>query len=383
MGYILTEYPSWWGLSGGPLAVPRGAPAPISRHLDRAGDWHAAGDDRLANFIRLLDVGWTLDFRSGRGLGDYLFLLAMVTACQDAIEATGSRLPEVKYSGPLADLMARCSIGFAKVSQRSACAVEFGNLSSDSIQVRAHLLTVSEWPEELAPQGSIDSRLPAWAERLEDGTAWVYGSLAMRLYRQVEQVVGRALPRLDRPLPVFHGASPRVEGQVAIVLAASEPVKDWGIGRFLACLEEIKMPVSDVIVVTGSDDRSLVAAKAIKSTSVTVMAGPDLADCVDVFGECSLVLGNDTGLTHLAAMSESVDGSNPLVCGIYGLHSPLKWSTGFPWHHGVATTASWLVSIADRDVYLDSLEPSIWGPLASIATIDAANVARYLDSVLP
>ncbi|MFD8009896.1 glycosyltransferase family 9 protein [Streptomyces sp. NPDC058955] len=77
----------------------------------------------------------------------------------------------------------------------------------------------------------------------------------------------------------------------------------------------------------------------------------------DLFPHCHLIVGNDTGLTHLAAMARGRDGSSPPIIGLYARHSHSKWRTGLPHHHAVATDLSNRMHQGDLCPVRDAIAP--------------------------
>jgi ADP-heptose:LPS heptosyltransferase len=93
------------------------------------------------------------------------------------------------------------------------------------------------------------------------------------------------------------------------------------------------------------------------------------------------VIGNDTGLTHLAALTRRLDGIGPHVFGLYGRHAHSKWTTGHDRHHAIATSFSHLLSVADRCPVRDQLDDVVWGPAASLAPLTPDLVADFVGHV--
>ncbi len=81
-------------------------------------------------------------------------------------------------------------------------------------------------------------------------------------------------------------------------------------------------------------------------------------DLVGLFPHCLLIVGNDTGLTHLAAMARGgQDRGGPPVIGLYARHSHSKWRTGLPHHHAVATNLSDRMHQGDLCPVRDTIAP--------------------------
>jgi ADP-heptose:LPS heptosyltransferase len=100
-------------------------------------------------------------------------------------------------------------------------------------------------------------------------------------------------------------------------------------------------------------------------------------ECVDVFATAALVIGNDTGLTHLAALTVGADGAGPQVVGLYGRHAHTKWTTGVERHHAVATRFSQMLAAADRCPVRDELDDALWASTADLSALPAAAIAEF------
>ena len=97
---------------------------------------------------------------------------------------------------------------------------------------------------------------------------------------------------------------------------------------------------------------------------------------------CDLVIGNDTGLTHLAAATRLPNGSGPQVIGLHARHSHTKWRTGLPWHHAIATAFSEKMHREDRCPVRDRIDDRAFGAAANIASITPAQLADFAGDVL-
>ncbi|MFC9640004.1 glycosyltransferase family 9 protein [Streptomyces mirabilis] len=185
----------------------------------------------------------------------------------------------------------------------------------------------------------------------------VYPELPARYYLALERRLGVRLPAA-RPFAPLLAARPdrfsalveqlRVDGwlsglTIAAITATSWPQrKDYSVDRFaeVAHLVAERQRVRVQLLIVGgqhSDGMSVVSSSGSSRVSVLHLGGVPADDLVDLFPRCGLVIGNDTGLTHLAALARMPDGSGPPVVGLYARHSYSKWRTGWPHHHAVAT----------------------------------------------
>jgi hypothetical protein len=189
----------------------------------------------------------------------------------------------------------------------------------------------------------------------------------MRYYLEVEQQLGRELPRASAPLPTFTGVGTHDPWHVVFVSATSMPGrKDYGPDGF----DEIAQYLADArpgpwrfTLLTGNN-------VSTKQAGLDVVAGLDAADCLDVFATAALV-------THLAALTERHDGTSPQVIGLYGRHPYTKWTTGRSNHHAVATPFSQMLAHADRCPVRDQIDDAVWGRASDLHQIAPAAIARF------
>src|SRR5262249_4061060 len=142
----------------------------------------------------------------------------------------------------------------------------------------------------------------------------VHAALPMRYYLHVEMAAGIRLAANGAPTPTFTSdvPAPRTR-QVVFVATTSMPSrKDYGADRFAQV-------ASDLIRQAPGDWRfTLVTPPGIdvddgpwRELPATVRVGVDATGCLDLFARAELVIGNDTGLTHLAALTRRPDGTGP------------------------------------------------------------------------
>nr|WP_237526034.1 glycosyltransferase family 9 protein [Streptomyces sp. SID4923] len=130
---------------------------------------------------------------------------------------------------------------------------------------------------------------------------------------------------------------------IAAITATSWPErKDYTAQRYIALAEQIaeaQQAQARLLLIGGNaEDGFRVSAEAPRRhVQVLHLDGVPAEQLADLFPHCDLVVGNDTGLTHLAAMTRSPE--RPVI-GLYARHSHSKWRTGLPHHHATATDLS-------------------------------------------
>lgn len=293
--------------------------------------------------------GWRLTL-PGDSLGDTLLGLAAAVALHSV---TGD---DLSYRGPRAELMRRCALPATAITAAA------GN----------HVLTSGGHAPLCVPV--VPETPPTWLDVLDEHRVQEHAALPMRYYLALEQRLGLRLPLNTAPAPAWRATSSLRPGRVLFVSATSRPDrKDYGDAGFAEIAEHLSARRSGL---TFGMIAPLNATAPATGAGEVEMLGPlDALDALEAFADAELVIGNDTGLTHLAALSERPDGTSPQVLGLYARHSHTKWTTGRPGHHAVATPFTVLLSLADRCPVRDRLDDTLWGPASSISALPVAAIA--------
>lgn len=208
----------------------------------------------------------------------------------------------------------------------------------------------------------------------------VYPFLPARYYLAFEEHVGLRLPGGPPFLPSPHpdtAVSDIGALTIAAVTATSWPGrKDYGAERFTTAARIIGQATGHRVRLHLVSGHGETAHRARKTDTMWVepVAGADLETLSALFARCDLVMGNDTGLTHLAAFVSF----KTEVIGLYGRHSHSKWRTGFPHHHALATPFSERMHRWDMCPVRDGLDESETGqgtPLSTITPDTLADIA--------
>lgn len=338
---------------GGPVIVPR-RDAPLARALPYR---RAAGE--LPSYISGADVigerGWSVVL-GDRGLGDVLLTLGLVQALADG---TG-RDTELHYQGPRPRLMQRCRLPLRTSFSDGPHAVHTGQVTEFTFY-------------------AVPERPQAWLDILDEELIEVHSALPMRYYLAAEHTLGVRLPADRAPLPTFRSSERARPLHLVFVSATSWPSrKDYGASGFarVAAVLAERFPAPWTFTLITSNDAELTPLAEIE-----ILAGLDAVDCLDVFASAEVVIGNDTGLTHLAALTERPDGTGPHVLGLYGRHAHTKWTTGNARHHAIATPFSQMLALADRCPVRDHLDDALWSQSASLADIPADIIADFASEL--
>lgn len=341
---------------GGPVIVPR-QHAPLARALPfrRA----AGGSPPHTGAAKTIsEHGWSVTL-GDRGLGDVLLALGLVQALVD-----GTGHDELHYRGPRPGLMRRCRLPL-----------------NTSVATGPHTIQSSRSRQPAACTFSASPEVPqAWLDLLDEERVEVHAALPMRYYLDAEGALGVRLPADRAPLPTFEANERPRPFHVVFVSATSWPSrKNYGAAGFahVANLLTEQSPAPWTFTLITSTD-----VEPTPLDGIEILAGPDAEDCLDVFASAELVIGNDTGLTHLAALTERPDGTSPQVIGLYGRHSHTKWTTGTAHHHAIATPFSQMLAAADRCPVRDHLDDALWSPSAALADIPVEVIVEFANELL-
>ncbi|MCO6003771.1 glycosyltransferase family 9 protein [Actinoallomurus purpureus] len=218
-----------------------------------------------------------------------------------------------------------------------------------------------------------------WLDDLGDGRVEVHAALPMRYYLNLEQALGLPLPEQRACLPAFTSqGGTRDPFHVVFIATTSWPDrKDYGAASFSEIAVELvrRRAAPWRFSVITADTASPHRLPEFGTIDHEVHGGLPAVDCLDLFGSAAVVVGNDTGLTHLAALCEGPDGRGPEVIGLYGRHSYAKWTTGSARHHAAATAFSQMMAVADACPVRDHLDDSLWGTASDIHRLPADGVA--------
>lgn len=328
----------------GGRSVVRRSHAPLGRVLPYR---RAAGE--APRPARSRANGWAVQIHN-ESFGDMLLALGAVAAFHHAFPDL-----DVNYSGPRRELMSRCLLSMTAHDRPGPETFTAGH--------PADFFTAD--PE----------RSPAWLDPIDHEHTDVHAALPMRYYLEVEQLLGISLPARLAPALAFAGSGRPDPWHVVFVSATSWPGrKDYGLDGFVEiaqCLKTMRPGPWRFTLIPGATEPKPAAP------DLSVLTRRTAAECLDVFATAAVVIGNDTGLTHLAALTQRDDGTSPQVIGLYGRHAHNKWTTGRGNHHAVATAFSQQLSTADRCPVRDRIDDRLWGSAADIHSIPASGIASF------
>ncbi|WP_326597890.1 glycosyltransferase family 9 protein [Streptomyces sp. NBC_01803] len=296
-------------------------------------------------------------------LGDSLLALSAARAALDWLAQRMDAVPvNVRASGPHADLVRRTSLLAQAVPSTAPEGSRLLIGDRAGIAARGAEAATSLVCDPAAP--------PCWSA---DGIA--HTSLPNRYYLALERRLGVRLPT-DPPFTPQLVARPNwlvrrlratgwFEGiTLAAITATSRPdLKDYTAQRYIEVaqlLAQILNAQVRLLLIGGhhASGSRITAADANAQLQSLRLDGLPVNDLADLLPHCSLVIGNDTGLTHLAALSRGETGEGPHVIGLHARHSHSKWNTGLPHHHAVSTVFAHQMHQGDLCPVRDALTPT-------------------------
>ncbi|MCQ9179848.1 lipopolysaccharide heptosyltransferase family protein [Streptomyces sp. IBSBF 2953] len=327
-------------------SVPVGAPLPVPAATELV--------DRL-NTCDEVEVSF-----HGK-LGDTLLALAAVRAIADW-QTLRTLSTTMRATGPYTELLSRSGL-LSHTPPDARPSIGRRAVIGDRAGIEAH------GPEAAVSVVCDPAAPPCWSS---DDRAHL--DLPARHYLALERRLGIRLPATTPFAPTLVSQRSRLVEElsatgwldgmtIAAITATSWPeLKDYTPRRYI----QIASHIADAhhtqvrLLIIGGDPgtgRRISTQTTRSGVEILYLDGIAALDLADVFPHCRLVIGNDTGLTHLAALSRTPNGSGPPVVGLYARHSHSKWRTGLPHHHAVATALSERMHQGDLCPVRDAITP--------------------------
>jgi len=207
----------------------------------------------------------------------------------------------------------------------------------------------------------------------------LFADLPIRFYLEIEEWSGQRLAAERDVLPHVSTSSRRRNDLLVVVGATSNPDKKALLARHVKALVSEFGETFEIVVLLGGSQSE---APFVQSRKVRVLAGEPINRCTDLFGSATAVVGSDTGLTHLAAITSDSRGSRTPTLGLHSRHSFLKWSTGSPLHGAIATPFAQMMAAADACPVRDRIDDRLWGDSSSMESISNEILVRSVRSLL-
>jgi hypothetical protein len=346
-------------------------------------------------------------------LGDSLLFLSAVQACHEYFQLNRFDTPEWVLLEQHASLLRRCPI-----LQRALIIGDLGALQRRVQDRNRVIVALTDIPSLNLPPPSFVFRksrnaYPLYCDVVGRDHVVEFRAMPARYFLSFEMQVGCVLasnPLSGHPGFCFppsittEGAMPvRVrtwlsESQTrlcALIATTSLPEKkQFGVPRFLdvaRCLQQhfSGANLAFVLVVSPSqveleDPAAAMAVNhAIESLRLAVLATKDLDQLGYLFARCALVIGNDTGLSHLASLSSaSPGGVLPEVLILYSRHDYTRWTSGRPNVRPIYTPFSDYLRRENLGIATDVVSDAMWGTSAMAASIHTKDVIDRASQIL-
>jgi hypothetical protein len=321
-------------------------------------------------------------------LGDTLLALGAVAAVLTYLDLIRpDRLPAIRTRGPHRGLFDQLSM----LGRFDICGDTTSPPSASTVLIgdRQGLSTIRDSAGRILDAVDCDpEEPPCWSSG-----QFAYPFLPARYFLSVERQLGVRPADHDRFMPtllIASSAAPPHEPKtlrVGIVTATSWPVrKDYGAPRFLEAIRSLASDLDrqiEVLIAPGKE-HALLHVPDAGSAALTISVMHDLHYSLIArnLATCDLVVGNDTGLTHLAAATRLPGGSGPQVIGLHARHSHTKWRTGLDWHHALATPFSERMHREDLCPVRDRIDDRQFGSAADIGSIQTGLLLEAAKAVL-
>ena len=181
------------------------------------------------------------------------------------------------------------------------------------------------------PEGQIRSNLHmAGAKQVLSGSPLIKRGHAVDFL--LEPLMALALyetglaPALDFPKDTLDRAAARlralgIQGKpVSIHPGSGSPKKNWPLDRYIDLIKTLRSRGREVVLVLGEADAPLRPALDAALPDIPRLDSLPLTDLAPALATCSLHIGNDSGITHLAAAV-----GIPVVA-LFGPTDPATWS---------------------------------------------------------
>ncbi len=177
---------------------------------------------------------------------------------------------------------------------------------------------------------------------------------------------------------------------VALISVSGVVQKRFGTLRYIKLAMKLleDNPSYHFILIANSREESpdewLLVKDVLKKrhSNITLISGESQELLAYLFSRCEFVIGNDTGLSHLAAMSKVGESLQPpQVFILYSRHDFGKWSTGKGNVHPISTKLSRYLRNKNMSVRRDNINLSIWKNEAWAYSISENEILTELRSV--
>lgn len=324
-----------------------------------------------------------------RPIGDSLLFLSVAQACFEYLQLTRDIQPKWLIDDQHKDLIKH--ISFLKNADFVSKALEEFKIMIKNDQC-AVLITDDD-------PFSVDNNVPifnseqyVYPKFIEKNSKTIkeYPSRPARYFLTFEREVGTRLisdPNESLPDFIFDSQNRNDEKIMCIVSQASRPEKKFGTSRFINLAKRLHSAriVDKVYLIANSKEESplewILVTKLIEKYRnwLVLFENKGFAEMAELFSKSKIVVGNDTGFTHLAAMCVNNIG-RPKIFTIYSRHDYGKWSTGKNNVYPIATKLSEFLRKNNMSIQRDKIDVASWGFEEWACSIPVSQVEKFIKN---
>lgn len=310
---------------------------------------------------------------SFKKLGDALLALGGIKAIFDYVEITKLK-KEIYYEGDNFDILS---------------AIFSLRLIPRHLPKNGNIFTISNIKDSNSDIILLPEILPVWAEVNQKK---YYSALPQRYYIYIEQLLNTILKKnvhksISEVKLIYNKSL--TNRFVISFINCSSLIERKGFSLDTFCqialfIQKIVHHQVVIYIIDGNNNSNSFEIKEEKNeyfNSYNHVNGGTLMQNSLLLSESKIIIGNDTGLTHLSAMSTCIDNI-PAVIGIYNRHAFTKWITGFENHFAVGNYFSTIMSEYDLCPVRDNLDERLF-PHTSINEIAVEAILEIIKSILP
>lgn len=338
-------------------------------------------------------------------IGDSLLFLSVIQACYDYLRLARSTQPKWVIDSKFASLIRHIPI----LSKAIVVEDSLDWFKNQFTKGKKVALITDDDPFTMKPTPPIFNSeeyvYPKFIEQEGNLIAKEHPSRPARYFLTFEREVGKVLltePNLSLPDFImgysrslkkkcidqfgFDPDSPDLNF-IGIVSQANLVEKRFGSVRFLKLAEKLtkKDKKTLILLLANPDEESpseWIKVKEImqRNKNIRLLKAEDFELLAYIFARCKLVVGNDTGFSHLAAMSKkSLKANNVPVFIIYSRHDYGKWSTGKNNVHPITTKLSEYLKENNMSISRDKIDVAKWGLEEWAYSVSVSKVAKVIN----
>jgi len=303
---------------------------------------------------------------SFKKIGDTLLTLIGYLAIIDFLKICNIET-ELIYCGKNTDLMSKLNI-FTKFEKlRNIHLTKESFILSDNSSISSHIF--------LAPE-----KIPIFKDK-----NLFYYTLPQRYYIHIENLLKVKLLDIHKKEKrfIFNNSLLTIDNKYYnLGIISSTSLKDrknypYFFDLLITISKYVLKPIRCYWFNGGTSTKITITKESYFQQEIFFIKNGRLKENAQIFSQLNLIIGNDTGLTHLAALSQSIEKNMPNVISLYNRHSFYKWNTGYQNHHCISTLFPYIIGINDLCPVRDKLDERKWYLLSNFKYIAPKDICDY------